>query len=191
MTDKPDEKPIALGFLTLLETNSHDGFLGAILIADKRGVPREFRCTYPVKPTALQRILIGASIESHVGVELCGVPLMQSIQCRPDLILVDRECLLDVRSSCACPVLFIRKAGEAMAIDTPGSTAATAQKERLESPTGKFQPIIFAPHPSFSSDSKSAKDLLSDPTVVVDPLEPFGRIAKAMEVLGKQDQKFQ
>jgi hypothetical protein len=191
MTDKADEKPATLGFLTLLETGTHDGFLGAILVADKRGVPREFRCTYPVKPTTVQRLLYGAALESYVGVQLCGVPLAQSIQCKPDLILVDRECLLDVRSSCACPVVFVRKAGEAVAIETPGSPDAAAQKARLESPTGKFQPIICAPHPSFSGDSQSARDLLSDPTVVVDPLEPFARIAKAMEVLGKQDLKFQ
>jgi hypothetical protein len=191
MTNKADERPATLGFLALVETATKDGFLGAILVADKHGVPREFRCTYSVKPTAVQRLLYGAALESYVGVQLCGIPLLQSIQYKPDLILVDRESLLEVRSSCACPIVFVRKAGEAVTIETQGSSTASAPKERLESPTGRFQPIICAAHSSFTGDAQIAKDLLSDPTVVVDPLEPFARIAKAMEVLGKQDQKFQ
>jgi len=47
-----------LAFLSLCETLSRDGYIGAILVTDERGIPQEFRCTYPVKPTMIQRVLL-------------------------------------------------------------------------------------------------------------------------------------
>ena len=66
-----------IGFLALYETSPRDGYLGAILITDLQGVPQEFRCTHPVKPTALQKPLYGNTLEPYIAVDLCGIPLIQ------------------------------------------------------------------------------------------------------------------
>src|SRR3990170_6152507 len=99
MSSTNEEIKQLLGFLALQETSSHDGYLGAILITDLQGVPQEFRCTHPVKPTTIQKPLYGDTLEPYIGVKLCGIPLVESIQNQPALIIVEKEFLLDVRSS--------------------------------------------------------------------------------------------
>jgi hypothetical protein len=76
MSPNTDEQNVLLGFLTLQETLNKDGYIGAILITDTGGVPQEFRCTHPVKPTVIQKPLYGDTLEPYIGVNLCGVPLV-------------------------------------------------------------------------------------------------------------------
>lgn len=179
-----------LGFLALYGTPSQDGYLGAVLITDMQGTPQEFRCTYPVKPTPIQKSLYGDTLEPHIGVNLCGIPLMESIRSKPLLIVVRREVLLNVRTACPYPIIFIRRAGEVIDIETVDSPKTKLTKERLESSTGKFQPIVFSPHPDFEDDTSSTRNILEEIFAHFDPLEPFERIQKAIEVLAKQDSRF-
>ncbi len=55
--DNSNQEPL-LGFLSLYETTSHDGYIGSLLITDPHGIPQEFRCTHPIKPTAIQKDII-------------------------------------------------------------------------------------------------------------------------------------
>ena len=190
MNSSIEEQNRMLGFLALYETPSQDGYLGAVLITDMQGTPQEFRCTYPVKPTPIQKSLYGDTLEPHIGVNLCGIPLMESIKSKPLLIIVRREVLLNVRTACPYPIIFIRRAGEVIDIETVDSPKTKLTKERLESSTGKFQPIVFSPHPDFEDDISSTRKNLEEIFAHLDPLEPFERIQKAIEVLAKQDSKF-
>ena len=65
-----------LGFLALYETSGNEGYLGAILVTNNQGVPQEFRCTHPVKPTNIQKPLYGNTLEPYIGITLCGAPLI-------------------------------------------------------------------------------------------------------------------
>jgi len=186
------EKPsLLLGFLSLCETSNHDGYLGAILVTDLQGIPQEFRCTHPVKPTTLQRPLYGDTLESYVGVNLCGIPLIESIQNKPSLIVVNKDFLLGVRTGSESPTVFIRRAGEAIEIKTLGDSQGKSKRERIDCPTGRFQPVVIMPHYGYSDDTNSARKILESVFTYLDPIEPFERMAKAIEVLGKQDKRFQ
>ena len=186
------EKPnLLLGFLSLCETSNHDGYLGAILVTDLQGVPQEFRCTHPVKPTTIQRPLYGDALESYIGVHLCGIPLLESIQNKPSLVAVHKEFLLGVRTKSSCPVVFIRRAGEAFDIKTSGVSEIKSKKERIDCPTGRFQPVVITSHYKYNDDTNSARGILENIFNYLDPIEPFERMAKAIEVLGKQDKRFQ
>jgi len=191
MSKNIEEQNMLLGFLSLYETLTNDGYLGAILITDLQGIPQEFRCTHPVKPTTIQKPLYGNTLEPYIGVNLCGIPLIQSIQNKPELIVVHEEFLLDVRKASPCPVLFIRRAGEAIDIKTSDSTETTLKRERIDCSTGRFQPIVFAAHPDFDDDRMPTREILEKIFSYLDPIEPFERMAKAIEVLGKQDKRFQ
>lgn len=184
-------KNVLLGFLSLYETSSHDVYLGAILITDLQGIPQEFRCTHPVKPTTIQKPLYGDTLEPYIGVNLCGIPLIKSIQNEPSIIVVYKDFLLGVRTASPCPVIFIRRAGEAIDIKPSDSSETTSKRERIDCPTGKFQPIVCASHPDYDDDITSAKENLEKIFNYLDPLEPFERMAKAIEVLSKQDKRFQ
>jgi len=191
MNPSREEQNGLLGFLALYQTSSKDGYLGAILITDLHGIPEEFRCTHPVKPTTIQKPLYGNTLQPYIGVNLCGIPLIESIQKKPSLIMVPDEFLLDVRTACPCPVVLIRRAGEAIEIGTSDSPETTLARERIDCSTGKFQPIIFSPCYDFDDDMASAREILERIFPFFDPLEPFERISKAIEVLGKQDTRFQ
>lgn len=186
-----NEENKLLGFLALHETSSHDGYLGAILITDLHGIPQEFRCTHPVKPTVIQRPLYGNTLQPYIGVNLCGMPLIKSIQNMPSLIVIREEFLLDVRTVSPSPVALIRRAGEAIDIEASDSPETTLKRKRIDCPTGRFQPIIFSVHSDFDDDMRFTRETLEGIFAYFDPLEPFERISKAIEVLGKQDKRFQ
>ena len=191
MSQNREERSILLGFLALCKTLSDDGYLGAILVTDLQGIPQEFRCTHPVKPTTIQRPLYGNTLRSYIGVNLCGIPLIESIENKPLLIVVHEEFLLDVKTASPCPIIFIRRAGEAINIGTSDSPEDTLRRERIDCSTGRFQPIIISTHPDFDDDVPFAKETLERIFTYFDPLEPFERISKAIEVLAKQDKRFQ
>lgn len=186
-----ENKNCLLGFLALFETLSKDGYLGTVLVTDFQGIPQEFRCTHPVKPTIIQKPLYGDMLEPYIGVNLCGIPLFKSIQNIPSLIIVNKEFLLDVRKVISCPVIFIRRAGEAIDLKSSNTAETNLIRERIDCATGRFQPVILTSHPDFSDDITVARDILEKIFSYLDPIEPFERMAKAIEVLGKQDKRFQ
>jgi hypothetical protein len=91
---------------------SNDGFLSAVLVTCTQGIPEEFRCTHPLKPTLIQKPLYGDALEPYIGVNLCGVHLFKSIQNSPDLFVVDNDHLLGIRKSNFCPVVSVCRAVE-------------------------------------------------------------------------------
>jgi len=186
-----EERDCLLAFFALYETSSNDGYLGTVLVTDLQGIPQEFRCTHPVKPTAIQKPLYGDALEPYIGVQLCGVPLFKSIQNLPALIVVHKEHLLDIRKSLSCPTIYIRRAGEAIDVSSADKSGSTLKRERIDCSTGRFQPIIVTSHPDFDEDTTIAKDILEKIFSYLDPIEPFDRMGKAIEVLSKQDKRFQ
>lgn len=193
-----------LAFLSLCETLSHDGYMGAVLVTNEYGIPQEFRCTYPVRPTMVQKALYGSMLETYIGVQICGLPLLKSLKISPDLILVKQEFLLNLRKFLEYPTVCIYRAGEVIAINTPEDKnlsdsiysilqdkSQSLIKERIESPSGRFQPIIMLSSPLFDGDSLKAREIIENASLYVDPLEPFERINKAIEIIAKQDKRFQ
>lgn len=176
-------------FVDILPTKAGAGFIGAALVTDFHGVPVEFRCTHPVKPTEIQRQLYGSTLEKYVGVELCGKPLLKSLENRAKLAFVKRELLLEVRDANSPPLLFLRRAGEVPRIESADSSAATEMN--VDSRNASFQSIVVRVRSDFPDDLHEAKDLIEDIFENVDPIEPFERIAKAVEALSKQDTRFQ
>lgn len=176
-----------IAFLSLFETEAKDGYLGAILVTDAKGIPQEFRCTHPVKPTSVQKSLYGDTLLPHISINLCGIPLLKSIQSKPALILLKDDSFLGVRPASPCPVAVVRRAGTA--IDVRSATDNNPlQKTRLESLAGRFQPIVVEAN---GSECQVAQNLLQNIFGNLDPLEPFERMASAVQLLAKYDKKFQ
>ncbi len=180
-----------IGYVSLVETNTKDGYLGAILVMDCSGVPREFRATFPVKPTLVQKTLYGDTLETYIGIELCGKPLLQSINHNLNLLAVNRESLLGLRETMECPVLFFQRAGEALEISSTMEPKETKSKFQVKSKSGRFQPITISAFHKSPADLKTAFPLLDEIFQGIDLFEPFERIERALQVLASQDQRFQ
>ena len=89
--------PGKVAFLGYLELDNGASYRGAILVTDDWGKPLEFRCTAPVKPTAVQRTLYGSTLMPHVLVALIGKPLIDALNEEPVAVLVSESMFLDLR----------------------------------------------------------------------------------------------
>jgi hypothetical protein len=160
--------PQKIGFLELCSTDAaENGFVGALLVTDQQGVPLEFKCTESIKPNLTQRILYGEKMKPHILTKLCGVPLLGIITNKPTILFVSQPAFLDIRNDIEIPVLFIERTTNTEQIDTNSFSKQS--------------------HKSFPNDN----DALTALPIEFELTEPFDRIKKAIEVLGKQDTRFQ
>jgi hypothetical protein len=67
-------------FIASQRFESGKAIRGAFLLTDGDTRPMEFRCTNPIRPTSLQTVLYGQMLESHLMVELIGLPLVNSLK---------------------------------------------------------------------------------------------------------------
>lgn len=181
-------KSMKIGFLTLYETISDESYVGSVLITDLMGIPIEFKCTNSVKPSTIQKSLYGEQLKPYIGVNLCGLPLIQSLENTPNLLLVDIPFLLSIRAETPIPTLFLRRAGEG--INLQDSSSTKNKKEKIENSEGIFLPIIIQSHPDFEIDQKENIEIINSLFNSFDLIEPFERMKKSIVILGENDVNF-
>lgn len=179
-----------IGFFDLRPTIDEKGFIGALLVTDELGKPEEFRVTYPVKPTNLQRQLYGQSLLPHVGIELCGKPLHQSLRSKPEIIVLRDPQFLNLSQHINARVICLERMAEKMVISSEGADNAE-RKSTITPPTSRFEPVAVSHPDSYDDDLRTALQ-----AVILrffrgfDIVEPFDRIAVAIKMLAEQDEKF-
>jgi hypothetical protein len=180
-----------LGYLAFLP-GGDDGYVGALLVLNEAGVPLEFRATFPVRPTVTQRILFGDALEPHIGIELCGKPLLKASAHRLAVLLVSHALLINVRGAAQCPVLHVLQAGaaDAAAPAAPAASAPTGRSHPLESKGGRFPPVVVRAALQFPGDVDAARPVIERFHADNDLLEPFARIVKAVDRLRSEDERF-
>lgn len=173
----------ALAFVALAEVE--DGVLrGGILITDAHGKPVEFRCTSPIQPNAVQRTLYGGTLMPHIAVELVGKPLVQAVQASPDIVLIQQDEFLSLRTRCEKPLLLARRQGEEIQLSE--ESGKSMPEELLSSPSGKFAPVVVTCHWDYPDDIVQCKEGLGWMFSNCDLVEPFERVKTALSTLHEQ-----
>lgn len=182
---------VEIGYFTVRRTSDETGYIGAILVIDASGIPKEFRCTHPVKPSAPQRALYGNNLEPYIFFELCGRPLVNAISSHPSAMIVESREFLSLREYVNIPVIQFEKLGEIFVVgaDIEGKQTAYHQS-RLDSVGGGFDPLGVDTMQGFESDYESTKAPLEIIYERVDLFEPFERITTALRVLAERDERF-
>ena len=175
-----------LGFLTVERTEDGRGFVGAAMVTDERGFPLEFRATTPVRPSPVQKILFGGSLEPYVSVELCGRKLLKECQRKPGIVLVPKASLLGLTSDSAL-VVALTRAGESIRIEQQTESASDRTEGRIDSDA--FQPIIYESHGS-QDDLNKTVPVLQRCFREFDLIEAFDRMRAALKLLAEEDPKF-
>lgn len=177
-----------IAFFSLEQTIDKKGVIGAILVTDDLGMPQEFRVTFPVKPTNLQKRLYGESLPVHIGVTLCGEPLYNALKNKPELLLVSHRIFLPLSAKVNSEVVHVRRVGEAIVVDREG---VTTPEKNIHSKSGRFQPIqVFYP-PNYNEQEQEETTILIEKYFQgIDLIEPFDRIKSALEALAEQDERF-
>lgn len=177
-----------IAFFSLEPTKDKKGVIGAILVTDDLGMPQEFRVTYPVKPTNLQKRLYGESLAMHIGVTLCGEPLYKALQNKPELLIVNSRQFLPLSTKVNTEVAHVKRMGEAFAVGKDGET--TSEKS-IRSKSGRFQPIQVYLPPDYDEQKRGSSFALIEKYFQgIDLIEPFERIKSALEALAEQDERF-
>lgn len=194
----PDEKaaPANVAFFAVRPTADNQGYIGAALVTDEMGVPKEFRCTHPVRPSAVQKALYGGNLESHISLELCAKPLLQTLTTHPVACLVESQRMVILRGMVEVPIVHVQRLGEVFTTGarepakagTFGDSASGGQ--RLDSTVGGFQPLSIRTHGGFEKDLEGLVPVLERVFQHVDLLEPFERITTALRVLAERDERF-
>jgi len=148
-----------LGFLTVLR--EANGYVGGYLVANVWGRPLEFRLSSAVQPNRVQHILYAATLEPYICADLIGKTLVDKTALAVQLIVTDRETVLDLRLKLECPVVWLASADE---------TRANALAE-----SGSIRC-----HLRFPDDVLRTREMLSHLDGAFDLAEPFVRIREAI-----------
>ncbi len=178
------QNKVKLGFLAFKELER--GYRGGLLITDNRGKPLEFRCTSPIRPNQVQRILYGRNLIPYLAVNLIGIPLTNSVTEKPTLIVVNHDVFLDLRELIEKPVLFIRRQGESFGTDVDTQNRPNHDPVLLECEGARFDPIVVESHWRYREETQQLRQHLREIFDYVDLLEPFERVAHALEEVERQ-----
>ena len=159
-----------VGFLTVLHEPS--GYIGGYLVTNNWGRPLEFRLSTAVQPNRVQQILYGGTLEPYVCADLIGKTLVDKASVPVQLIVTERESVLDLRLRLDVPVIWLASAGDGLA----GAWAASA--EPIRQAADQRGPIFG--HPRFPQDAPAVRDMLDRLEDTLDLAEPFARIREAI-----------
>jgi hypothetical protein len=159
-----------LGFLTVLHEAS--GYLGGYLVTNVWGRPLEFRLSSAVQPNRVQHILYASTLEPYICADLIGKTLLDKTVVPVQLIITDRQSVVDLRLKVECPVLWLAAPDDARA-----SASAEQGIALTFGPSGQSSLLC---HPRFPEDEARTRDLLSCLDGGFDLAEPFVRIREAI-----------
>ena len=160
------QAPTAIGFLTVFQESG--GFVGGYLVTNGWGRPLEFRLSSAVQPNRVQQILYGGTLLPYVCADLIGKTLVDRAGVPVQLVVTDREAVLDLRLKTEAPVLYL-----APPEDEPGPSANVVRPSQ----PGRG-PLLC--HPRYPGDAAAANELLERLDGSLDLAEPFGRIREAV-----------
>lgn len=165
---------MTLGFLGIHRFENDAATRGAMLVTDMQTKPLEFRVTAPVRPQKFQNILYGELLDEHLAVELVGFPLLNSLQQKPDVIIVRDILFLGMNNKKEIPVILILKEDDTL-------TKKGIFTEQLN-PTDSAHPSAkICTTSQFETNLGEIAQQLQSIFSNKDLIEPFNRIQKACE----------
>ena len=210
--------PPNIAYFGMRSTLDGEGHFGAALVVDAKGIPLEFRCSVPVRPSAIQTALYGAQIRDYIALNLCGQPLLESLTVKPTVCLVELVSHFKLQEYVSIPVFHAYRADYSNDSDLgngdtggsaryrqllqghqPNESAAIPDDETnnegeedrifLRSPAN-FAPVVLRSYPNWN---RSLQDFLPDFKrlfVSIDLVEPFDRITIGSRLLCQEDERY-
>jgi hypothetical protein len=144
-----------LAFLDLASFDDGGSIRGGCLVTDGMTRPLEFRVSGPIRPSSLQRVLYGDLLMEYICTDLIGLPMLQTLELRPELVLVREAEFLKLRPRVETPVLWARA-----------------------TPEGQFALQAF---PGYEQEAEAGREVLPKRLRGKGIMEPFLRVRSALE----------
>ena len=158
---------LQLGFMSVIEV-SDNALVGGMLVTNKLGRPLEFQCTTPVKPNRTQEILYGPTLKPFLFSELIGKTLIERLQVKPQLVIIDQSELLDLRGHVDLPIACVIRKGNT-ADDLADQTRLSLGIQRV-----RF-------HPDHPEDIETVREQSRSISNDADTQEPVDRVREALQ----------
>jgi len=139
-----------------------NAFLGALMITDYRARPLHFSFVSPIRPTRIQRILYGSTLNEHIKIDVIAQKLLKDIPMAPDVLFVDESELTVVSRITEIPTAFLTK--------NPDANIEPGRLSTLKYDTG-----------SNIEDQEIVGQVLATLEEYVDLVEPFARMREALK----------
>jgi hypothetical protein len=121
-----------------------------------------------VQPNRVQQILYGGTLQPYICADLIGKTLVDKTAVAVQVVVTDREAILDLRLRLEIPVIWL--ASDSSASDGVNNEVYPARDGR--------GPIRC--HPTHPEDVKTVRELLGRHDPTLDLTEPFTRIRDAI-----------
>lgn len=161
-----------IGYLSVM--NIDGKHLGGILVINDLGIPVEFKYSEPVTPTKLQEIIYGNSLEYYLHTEIIGKGLVQRLENKPELILVQDPTLLFDKNTVMVTLL---------------PQPVSEKKESNEVVVNFSNKSIRITFPENVKVDDSVVQKILDYASKIDILEPFDRVEKALKYVCESQEK--
>ena len=207
-----NKEPIQIAYFGIRCTLDGEGYFGAALVVDAKGIPLEFRCSVTVRPSAIQTALYGAQIRDYIAFNLCGQPLLESLTIKPTFCLVESESQFDLQEYVSIPVFLAYRADSSSDVDSandesggsiqyrqPSEHTAVPNDETnneggegriiLHSPAN-FAPVVLRCYSNWDSYLQGFLPDLKQLFGSIDLVEPFDRITVGSRVLCQEDERY-
>lgn len=132
-----------------------DGFVGAVLLTDGRGRPLHFAYVSPIRPTRMQRLLYGATLDEHLKVDVITARLVQDLPTKPHLVFVDMPDLIGAKRVTGIPTALLNK--------------------------GEAEGVRHEVAPDTNGDREAVGGVLKTVETTFNVTEPFGRVREALK----------
>lgn len=166
---------MSLGYMMVSRTPDNE-YIGGIMVTDPYAIPVEFKYSEPIKPTGLQKILYGNSIEKYLLVDVIAKKLLQNIEEKPKFILIEDSRLLDIQFK--MPIIYISMPTKKSDESNEVKIREELSKEKLES----GYEIIY--NGTLTSDDTKWLERISDE---IEIMEPFHRLKEALNYVCSEE----
>lgn len=154
-TPENENSEMILAFLDLASFDNGEAARGGCLVTDGLTRPLEFRVSGAIRPTNLQRVLYGDTLQEYISNDLIGIPILDTLENQPGLVLVRDAEFLKLRPRVEIPVLWVRGTVD-----------------------GQF---VLQAFPGHEEEAEAGRDMLPRRLRGRNIMEPFMRIRTALE----------
>ncbi len=157
----PNVEGLILSYL-ICPQDAGGAFLGALMVTDYRTRPVHFSFASPIRPTKMQRLLYGHTLDEHIRIDVITQRLWKELPCRPTVLFVDALELVAARQIAGLPTAFLCK-------------EASSQLE-----PNKLTPLRYDTAQNID-DQEVIGQILAKLEVSVDLVDPFARMREALK----------
>jgi len=161
-----------IGYLSVM--NIDGKHLGGVLVINDLGIPVEFKYSEPVTPTKLQEIIYGNSLEYYLHAEIIAKGLVQRLENKPEVILVQDPTLLFDKNTVMVTLL---------------PQPVSEKKEGNEVVVNFNNKSIRITFPENAKVDDNVVQKILDYASKIDILEPFDRVEKALKYVCESQEK--